>query len=51
MLVDKYQSLIDMANNLNVSEMNVNEGDGVLHIDRAAANAEVKQQLWEEYAI
>ncbi len=50
MLVDKYQSLIDMANNLNVSEMNVNEGDGVLHIDRAAANAEVKQQLWEEYA-
>ncbi len=50
MLVDKYQSLIDLANSLGVTDMNVNEGDDVLHIDGNAPSAEVKQQLWDEYA-
>ena len=50
MLVDKYQSLIDLANSLGVTDMNVNEGDDVLHIDGNAPSAEAKQQLWDEYA-
>lgn len=50
MLVDKYQSLIDLANTLGVTDMNVNEGDDVLHIEGNAPSAEAKQQLWDEYA-
>jgi nucleoid-associated protein YgaU len=50
MLVDKYQSLIDLANSLGVSDMNVNEGDDVLHITGNAPSAEAKQQIWDEYA-
>jgi nucleoid-associated protein YgaU len=48
-LTEKYQSLIDSANNLGVSSLNVTEGDGVLHIDGVAGSAEAKQQLWDEY--
>ncbi len=50
MLVDKYQSLIDLANSVGVSDLNVNEGDDVLHITGNAPSAEAKQQLWDEYA-
>ena len=49
MLTDKYQSLIDMANQLGVSGLNVNEENGVLKIDGVAGSAEAKQQLWDEY--
>lgn len=48
-LTEKYQSLIDLANSLGVSGLNVTEGDGVLHIDGTASSAEAKQQLWDEY--
>ncbi|MDQ3321858.1 MAG: LysM peptidoglycan-binding domain-containing protein [Acidobacteriota bacterium] len=48
-LQDKYQTLIDLANQLGVSGLNVSEGDGFLTIQGATANAEVKQQLWDEY--
>lgn len=48
-LVDKYQSLIDLAGSLGVSDMNITEGEGVLHIEGAAGSAEAKQQLWDEY--
>ncbi|NNE98995.1 MAG: LysM peptidoglycan-binding domain-containing protein [Pyrinomonadaceae bacterium] len=50
MLVDKYQTLIDLANNLGIADLVVNEGDDVLHIDGTAPSAEVKQELWDEYA-
>lgn len=49
MLMEKYQSLIDMANQLGVSGLNVVESDGALRIDGTAASAEAKQQLWDEY--
>jgi nucleoid-associated protein YgaU len=49
MLQDKYQSLIDMANRLGISGLNVNEENGVLNIDGVAGSAEAKQQLWDEY--
>ena len=49
MLQDKYQSLIDMANRLGISGLNVNEENGVLKVDGIAGSAEAKQQLWDEY--
>jgi len=49
MLTNKYQSLIDMANQLGISGLNVNEENGVLKVDGVAGNAEAKQQLWDEY--
>ncbi len=49
MLVDKYQSLIDLANNVGVSDLNINEGEDVLHITGTAPSADAKQQLWDEY--
>lgn len=50
MLTDKYQSVIDLAQTLGVSGLNVNEGDDVLHIDGTAPSADAKQRLWDEYA-
>ncbi len=50
MLQDKYASLIDLAGSLGLEGLTVAEGDGVLHIDGAAATPEAKQQLWDEYA-
>lgn len=49
MLQEKYQSLIDMANQLGISGLNVNEDNGVLKIDGVAGSAQAKQQLWDEY--
>ncbi len=49
MLMEKYQSLIDMANQLGISGLNVVESDDVLKIDGVAGSAEAKQQLWDEY--
>lgn len=49
-VMEKYQSLIDMANQLGVSSLNVVESDGVLTIDGVAGSAQAKQQLWDEYA-
>jgi len=46
---EKYQSLIDMANQLGVSNLNVTEGDGFLKMEGTAPSAEAKQQLWDEY--
>ncbi|MDQ3063012.1 MAG: hypothetical protein M3R14_09160, partial [Acidobacteriota bacterium] len=49
MLMEKYQSLIDLANQLGVSGLDVREDDGVLKVDGVAESAEAKQQLWDEY--
>ncbi|CAN5441707.1 hypothetical protein BH18ACI1_BH18ACI1_05260 [soil metagenome] len=48
-VTEKYQSLIDMANQLGVSGLDVRESDGVLKIDGVAGSAQAKQQLWDEY--
>jgi nucleoid-associated protein YgaU len=48
-LMEKYQSLIDMANQLGISGLNVVESDNVLNIDGVAGSAQAKQQLWDEY--
>ena len=48
-LIEKYQSLIDMANQLGISGLNVREENGALNIEGVAASADAKQQLWDEY--
>ena len=49
-LIDKYQSLVDMANQLGVSGLNITDDGNVLNIDGVAGSAQAKQQLWDEYA-
>jgi len=46
---EKYQSLIDMANQNGVSDLQVSEEGDVLHVTGTAPSEEVKQKLWDEY--
>ncbi|MGI8788691.1 MAG: LysM peptidoglycan-binding domain-containing protein [Pyrinomonadaceae bacterium] len=48
-LQEKYQPLIDLANQSNISNLNVTEGDGFIKIEGSAPSADVKKQLWDEY--
>lgn len=48
-LTDKYQSLIDLGNQLGISGFNAREENGVLYVDGVAGSAQAKQQLWDEY--
>ncbi|HEV2860415.1 MAG TPA: LysM peptidoglycan-binding domain-containing protein [Pyrinomonadaceae bacterium] len=48
-LTDKYQSLIDIANQSGVSGLQVSEENGVLHVSGTAPSDDVKQRLWDEY--
>ena len=48
-LMDKYQSLISLANQLGISGLDTREENGVLYIDGVAGSADAKQQLWDEY--
>src|SRR5919206_1359552 len=46
---DKYQSLIDLANQNGVSDLQVSEEGDVLHVTGTAPSEEAKQKLWDEY--
>ena len=48
-LTEKYQSLIDIANQSGVSGLQVSEENGVLHVSGTAPSEDVKQRLWDEY--
>ena len=48
-LQEKYQPLIDMANQSGINNLNISEGEGFIKIEGSAPSAEVKQQLWDEY--
>ena len=48
-LQEKYQPLIDMANQSGISGLNVSEGDGFIKIEGSASSAEAKQQLMDEW--
>jgi nucleoid-associated protein YgaU len=48
-LTDKYQSLLDAANQSGVSDLQVSEENGVLRVSGTAPSEEVKQRLWDEY--
>jgi LysM repeat protein len=46
---DKYQSLIDLANQSGVGDLQVSEEGDVLHVNGTAPSEEAKQKLWDEY--
>ena len=46
---EKYQSLIDLANQSGVSNLQVTEEGDVLHVTGTAPSEEAKQRLWDEY--
>ena len=48
-LQEKYQSLIDLANQSGISGLDISEGEGFIKIEGSAPSAEVKQRLWDEY--
>ena len=48
-LQEKYQSLIDLANQSGISGLNITEGEGFIKIEGTAPSADVKQRLWDEY--
>jgi LysM repeat protein len=48
-LTDKYQPLIQMAEQAGVSNLSVQEQEGVLRVTGIAPSEEVKQRLWDEY--
>jgi nucleoid-associated protein YgaU len=49
-LVEKYQTLVDLAGALGVSGLSVTEGEGFITIEGSAGSAADKQRLWDEYA-
>jgi LysM repeat protein len=49
-VTDKYQSLIDLANQNGVSNLQIAEQDDVLYITGTTNSGDVKQQLWDEYS-
>ena len=48
-LTTKYQSLIDAANASGISDLQIAEQEGVLHVRGTAPNADVKNKLWDIY--
>jgi nucleoid-associated protein YgaU len=47
---DKYQSLIDLANQSGVSNLQVTEEGDVLHVTGSAPSEEAKKKVWDEYS-
>ncbi|MCY7376445.1 MAG: LysM peptidoglycan-binding domain-containing protein [Pyrinomonadaceae bacterium] len=48
-LQEKYQPLIDLANQSNISGLNITEGEGFIKIEGSAPSADVKKALWDKY--
>jgi nucleoid-associated protein YgaU len=46
---DKYQSLIDLAGQSGVGDLQVSEEGDVLHVTGTAPSEDAKQKLWDEY--
>ena len=46
---EKYQSLIDLASQSGVSNLQVTEEGDVLHVTGSAPSEEAKQRIWDEY--
>ena len=46
---EKYQSLIDLANQSGVSNLQVSEEGDVLHVTGTAPSEDAKQKVWDEY--
>lgn len=48
-LIDKYRVLVDTANTSGITDLQVAEQEGVLHIRGTAPSADVKNKLWDVY--
>jgi len=48
-LTEKYQSLIDIATQGGVNNLQVAEQEGVLYVSGSTSNGDLKQQIWDEY--
>jgi nucleoid-associated protein YgaU len=48
-LTEKYQSLIDLANQHGISDLQVAEQDNVLYLTGTTTSGEAKQAMWDEY--
>ena len=46
---EKYQSLIDLANQSGVSNLQVSEEGDVLHVTGTAPSEDAKKKIWDEY--
>jgi LysM repeat protein len=46
---EKYQSLLDLAGQGGIGDLNVSEDGDVLHVSGTAPSEEAKQKLWDEY--
>jgi LysM repeat protein len=46
---EKYQSLLDLAGQGGISDLQVSEEGDVLHVSGTAPSEEAKQKLWDEY--
>jgi nucleoid-associated protein YgaU len=46
---EKYQSLIDLASQSGVSNLQVSEEGDVLHVTGTAPSEEAKKKIWDEY--
>ncbi len=46
---EKYQSLIDLAQNKGVTDLKVNEQEGVLYVSGTAPDTATKDALWQLY--
>jgi nucleoid-associated protein YgaU len=49
MLREKYQSLVDLAGQLGVSNLSVEDGEGFIRVHGTAPSEDAKKQLWDEY--
>ena len=49
-LADKYQAVVDAANQGGVSDLNVQEQDNVLYISGVAPSEDAKQAVWNAYS-
>jgi nucleoid-associated protein YgaU len=47
---DKYQPLVDLANQHGVSNLSVQEDGDVLRMSGTAPSEEAKQKIWDEYS-
>ncbi|HXG92837.1 MAG TPA: LysM peptidoglycan-binding domain-containing protein [Blastocatellia bacterium] len=46
---EKYQSVVDTANQQGIQNLSVQEQDGVLYLSGTAPSEEAKQKVWDAY--
>ena len=49
-LTEKYQSLLDIARQHNITDLSVQESENVLHVSGTAPSEDAKKKVWDEYS-